>query len=131
VPKVVDVATMLTPRTTGHAEGRRYPAPTVQNLALLAFLNGGSVMVSHPDRPKDFWKRVRPSPLMATLAMNMCTAADKAASRGSAADAAAKYMKAMHYFEPSLRQYADDAEMREWTERQIRALKIEIERLSS
>jgi hypothetical protein len=78
------------------------------------------------ERPNDFWKRVKPSPLMAMLTINMCNAADKALSRGRVVDAAAKYNKAIHYIEPSLRQYADDAEMKEWTEKQLDNLKLKL-----
>jgi hypothetical protein len=104
--------------------------PTAQNLAMLAGVKGGNVVASRLERPKDFWNRVRPSPLMATLAVNMCTAADKAACGGSPDGAIAKYKRAIHYFEPSLRQYAGDTEMREWTERQMDVLRFQIERLS-
>lgn len=104
--------------------------PTVHNLAMLTFPNQGSIMASNRERPIDFWKRVRPSPLMATLALNMCTAADKAASGGRLVDAATKYKKAMLYFEPSLVQYANDTEMREWTENRLDVLRTQLERLS-
>lgn len=114
-----------------HADfSRRYALPTAHNLAMLACLNGDGIMVSHPERPKEFWKRVRPSPLMATLAMNMCTAADKAASGGNSVNAVIKYKKAICYFEPSLCQYVDDTEMREWTEKQLDALRMQIQLLS-
>jgi hypothetical protein len=83
-------------------------------------------VATSPERPKDFWERVKPSPLMAMLTINMCTAADNAWSRGRLIDAEVKYTKAIRYLEPILRQYVDDTEMREWTERQLQILKLKL-----
>lgn len=82
------------------------------------------------DFPEDFWLRVRPSPLMATLAVNMCTAADKAHRSGRLQQAEAKYDKAVRYLTPSLTQYTDDLEMLEWTEELLRRLERRKQSLS-
>jgi hypothetical protein len=82
------------------------------------------------DFPEDFWLRVRPSPLMATLAVNMCTAADKAHRSGRLQKAEAKYDKAVCYLTPSLGQYTEDAEMLEWTEELLRRLEWRKESLA-
>jgi hypothetical protein len=78
---------------------------------------------THPDRdelPLDFWSRVRPSPLVATLSLNMVKAARKADGEGRAYDAAAKYGKAARYLEHSSGHYEGDQEMREWTQNLLR-----------
>ena len=68
------------------------------------------------DLPENFWNRVKPSVLMATLMINMCIAADKAHRSGRFKQANEKYMKAIFYLEPALSQYTHDPEMLEWTE---------------
>jgi hypothetical protein len=70
--------------------------------------------------PADFWRRVRPSQLVATLAMNSERAAHAARDGGRPDVAAIKYVKAVQYLQLSLSEYAGDEEMSAWTQTRFR-----------
>jgi hypothetical protein len=70
--------------------------------------------------PSGFWIRVKPSPLVVTLALNMASAAKKAFHSGRFEEAGAKYTKAARYLEQSASLYDDDPEMFMWTQEKLR-----------